>query len=126
MARGIRIPVGVNQSGGTAMIEGDAHKKQLITTAMSAGESANAFQQDINLKEGMIFGNDTPLLRSRILRRLRAIFVDFESQNLFRLLPETIEWEKKPDEGELILSYKYIDLETDKPEEFSQGFSLRA
>lgn len=106
------------------MVESDTHKKQLISIALSGGENANAFQQDINLGEDMIFGQDTSNFRSRILRRLRAIFVIFETQKLFRLMTETIEWKREAEE--LILAFSYVDLETNKPEDFTKGFLLRA
>lgn len=126
MARGLRIPVGVNRAGGAAMVEGDAHKRQVISTALSSGESANAFQQNVNLGDDMIFGVDTPRFRAAILRRLSAIFVEFERQRLFRLMKETIEWSRDEDEGELVLGFQYLDIESDEPKDFRKTFTLRA
>lgn len=126
MAKGLRIPVGVNKAGGTAWVEGDAHKRQVISTALSSGESANAFQQELNLGDDMIFGEDSPDFRSEILRRLFSIFQTFEEQKLFRLMRETIEWTKNEGEGELILEFQYVDIESDEIKDFRKAFTVRA
>lgn len=123
MARGIRIPVGVNASGGTAMVEDDTQHRQVLSVGLSSGDNRNAFQQEENLGEQMIFGNDSPLFRASILRRLYEIFKDWEEQKLFRLMRETIEWSKEP--GELTLDFTYIDLESDQEKQFRKNFTTR-
>jgi hypothetical protein len=125
MVTGLRIPVGVNSKGGTALVEGDECKRQLIMTALSSSESANAFQQDINLGVDMIFGQDSSEFRDGILRRLIAIFEKFEKEKLFRLMRETVEWSKEA-EGELLLEFSYVDIESDKTQDFRKSFTTGA
>lgn len=126
MAKGLKIPVGVTATGSTAMVEGDDHAYQLISTALSSSESANAWQQEVNLGEDMIFGLDAATLRTEILRRLFLIFEAFEANKLFRLMRETIEWTTGEEEGELTLEFTYINLETDEPNPFKKSFSTGA
>lgn len=125
MAKGIKVPVGVTRAGGTAWVEADEHKRQVIMLALSSGENANAFQQDINLGDEPIFGSDSPRFRANILRKLDAIFQQFEAQRLFRLMRETIEWEKEK-EGELMLVFQYVDIESDEVKNFRKPYTLRA
>jgi hypothetical protein len=106
------------------MVEGDEQAFQLISIALSSGESAHAFQQDINLGDAPIFKGDTTELRSDILSRLSAIFVDFEQRKLFRLMRETVEFTIEA-EGELKVTFKYVNLESDKVEEFAKSYSTR-
>lgn len=125
MAKGLKVPVGVNLTGGTAWVEGDEQKHQSIMIALSSGENANAFQQNINLGDGMIFGWDGPDFRAAIVRRLLSIFADYETARLFRLMQETLEW-IKGDEGELILAFSYIDIESDETKAFRKEFTVGA
>lgn len=107
------------------MVEGEEQKRQVLMVSLSSGDSANAFQQDLNLGVGMIFGQDSANLRSIILRRLFEIFQDFETDKLFRLMRETIEW-SKGGEGELVLSFSYIDIESDTVRSFRKEFTTGA
>jgi len=125
MPKGIKVPVQVDKSGRIAMIEGDALNRQLIALSLADDENENAFQQQIGLGESMIFENDTSSSRAKILRILYSIFLDFESRKIFRLVRETIEWSKDPENGDLILSFYYIDLESDQPQFFQKAFTTR-
>jgi hypothetical protein len=125
MVTGLRIPVGVNASGGTALVSGDECKRQLILTSLSSSESANAFQQEINLGQEMIFQQDSPSFRAGIMRKLIKIFTEFEKQKLFRLMRETIAW-SAGEEGELVLEFSYIDIESDATRFFRKSFTTGA
>lgn len=125
MSKGLKIPVQVDKTGRVVMIEGDKLNHQLIATALADDENENAFQQQIGLGETMIFGQDGSTLRAQILRRLFTIFSDFEKHKLFQLIRETIEWSKDTENGDLILSFSYIDLESDQPQFFKKAFTTR-
>lgn len=107
------------------MIESDELNHQLIAISLTDDENENAFQQQIGLGEAMIFGQDTPALRAQILRRLFTIFLDFETRKTFQLVRETIEWSKDTENGDLILKFYYIDLESDQPQFFKKAFTTR-
>lgn len=125
MPKGLKIPVQVDRTGRTAMIESDELNHQLIAISLTDDENENAFQQQIGLGEAMIFGQDTPALRAQILRRLFTIFLDFETRKTFQLVRETIEWSKDTENGDLILKFYYIDLESDQPQFFKKAFTTR-
>jgi len=125
MAKGLRVPVGVNRTGGTSMVEGDEQKRQVIVIALSSGENANAFQQDVNLGQAMIFGKDGPGLRAAVMQRLLQILESFEREKLFRLMQETIAW-SKGDDGELVIEFQYIDIESDETKSFRKQYSIGA
>lgn len=107
------------------MVSGDVQKRQLLQVALSSGENANAFQQDLNLGEAMIFGNDSSVLRSAIMQRVLRIFQNFETNKLFRLMQETVVW-SQGDEGELVLEFSYIDIESDETMAFRKEFTIGA
>lgn len=125
MTKALRVPIGVNIYGGTATVEGAEHKKQIIKLALSNGDSANAFQQDISLGVDMIFGLDGTSLRSSVLQRVLTIFADFEGQKLFRLMKETVKWASLGD-GQLELSFQYVDIETDSVQSFRKEYTVGA
>jgi hypothetical protein len=115
----------VDVYGGTAIVEESEYKHQLIVLSLSSGDSANAFQQEISLGQDMIFGQDTQSLRSSVMQRLFTIFTEFERDKLFRLMKETIKWTPLGD-GQLELSFSYIDIETDTVLSFRKEYTVGA
>jgi len=124
MAKGLKIPVGVDGTGGSVTIEGDAYADQVIRTALSDHDNDNAFQQDTGLGANMIFGISNTALRASILRKLYALFEFFETERLFKLMRETIEWSRG--DGELILEFRYVNLESDEEKLFTMSFKTGA
>ncbi|MGD9749374.1 MAG: hypothetical protein AB7W59_00100 [Acidimicrobiia bacterium] len=121
MPRGLALPVRVAPWGGVALIEGDDNDHKIISLALGSDDSENAFQQDIGLGEAMIFDVSDPQLRGRIVAKIRNIFRRFEVQKRYRLLGETMRWQ--PGEpGELVLEFKYINLESDETKTFSRSY----
>lgn len=120
MATGLAVPVRVGANGGSVTVSDDDYAKQTLEIGLSGHYNANAFQQDTGLGEGMIFGLDDVSLRAAILRRLYDLFDVWESQRLFRLMRETIKWAAAA--GQLFLEFKYVNLETDKIEDFKKLF----
>lgn len=121
MPRGLRVPVGVDPTGGAALVESDENDQKIISIALGSCDSEHAFQQEIGLGSDMVFDINDPTLRARIYRRLISIFQDFESQKRYRLVRETVKWEEGS--GELTLSFKYLNLESDEPKTFTQSFT---
>jgi len=112
MARGLKVPVGVDATGGTAWVSGEENDRKTIFTALGDCDSENAFQQELGLGVDMIFDPLDETVRARILRRLKDIFRIFEEADRYKLLPETISWTEG--DGELTLEFKYLNLETDE------------
>jgi hypothetical protein len=121
--KGLRLPVGVGANGGAAMVDGDENDMKIITIALGSSENENAFQQDITLGEDMVFDLSDPTIRARILRRLYAIFEVFRVKKRFKLKKETISWEEDSKTQELIMSFKYVNLESDEEILFRRAFT---
>lgn len=120
--KGLRIPLGVTKQGRSATVSGDTQDQKIINTALSGNDNLNAFQQDPGLGEDMVFDLSDPVVRGKIMGRLRDVFNDFEAQNRYRLLEDTIEWEEDPANQELNVRFKYHNLETDDVKDFEKGY----
>jgi len=126
VAKGLKIPVGVDTTGGSATLEGDEYADQVIRTGLSDHDNANAFQQDTGLGEEMIFGKTDTAQKAAILRKLYSMFAVWEEERLFRLMRETIKWSTNIESGELIIEFQYINLESDEPTTFRKKFTTGA
>lgn len=123
MPKGLKMPIGRNASGGFAVVDGDDNDKKTIAVALGDDDNENAFQQEIGLGLGMVFDINDPYIRGSIKRRLIRLFKLFEAQKRFKLLTDTIEWKDDSETQELILSFRYLNLESDEENEFSKSFS---
>lgn len=124
MATGLKLPVGVDSSGGTAMVSGEENDRKTLWTSLSDCENEHAFQQDLGLGNFMIFGISNSKIRAKILRKLATIFGVFEADKRYRLKEESIEWEKVEGTGDLRLKFEYINLETEEVKSFQRVYSL--
>jgi hypothetical protein len=122
MSTGLPLPVRPGPSGGTPLLSGADQAIKLLLVALGADETENAFELDRNLGYGHVFGLSDPVQQALIRRRLIVIFSRFETDKRFRLVPESIAFTRET-EGELVLSFRYIDLETDRPETFRRKLS---
>lgn len=116
MPTGLRMPVGVDGTGGAALSSGDAQNQKIIKIALSDCDSDNAFQ-DIGLGNWMIFEIDAPEVQARALNFIRRIFRQFRAEQRYKLLERTIQFTKTT-EGELDLEFKYLDIESDQESTF--------
>ena len=121
MAVGLALPVGVTTSGGAKLVGGDENDRKIITLALGSGWSENAFQQEIALGQDMIFQINDPTVRAMIKRRLITIFRDFQAQNRYRLLLNTLKWTEG--NQELTLEFKYANLEADEVKDYIIKFT---
>jgi len=127
MPKGLRIPFQANSKGGLSTIEGDENDTQVIMTYLGDGDNENAFQQNVTLGIDMVFDIADPLMRPRVHTRLLRIFEYLESRNRFKLLEETIKWDESDiANGNMILSFRYLNLESDEPNTYEQKFSSGA
>ena len=122
MTKGIAVPVRPGPTGGVATLDADADADKTIRLALADNDNDNAFQQDIGLGTQFIFDVRNPSFRARVLARLFRIFDAFDRLKLFRLVRTSIKW-SNGGKGEQILEFKYINLESDQPRDFSQTFS---
>lgn len=127
MPVGLKIPMQANSSGGFATVDGDDNDAKIIKLYLSDGDNENAFQQDITLGVDMIFDILDPLMRARIRNRIERIFDRLKAENRFDLLRNTFQWdETNASEGELILSFRYLNLESDEEKTYEQKFNSGA
>lgn len=89
--------------------------------ALSDDDSDNAFQQDISLGQKMVFDVSSPAFRASVLARVISIFQAFEKERLYRLDKTSIGWSIETT-GEQILTFRYINLESDNPQTFRRTF----
>jgi uncharacterized protein YpmB len=121
--KGIKIPVGVSNKGGAATISADENDAQIISVALGSTDNENAFQQEISLGESMVFDLNDQSIRAKITRRLVKLFEEFRIRKRFELKKETISWETNSDSQELILTFHYVNLESDEDKFFRKAFS---
>ena len=123
MSTGMRIPVGANPSGGAALVSADENDLKTIRSALGSDDNENAFQQGIGLGDGMIFELADPTTRNIIERRVVDIFRRFEAQKRYILRVGTIKWEEDPANQQYIMSFKYLNVESDEDKVFRQQFN---
>lgn len=123
MATGLEIPVGVNAAGGARLTSGSDNDRKAIFLALGSGWSEHAFQQDIALGQDMVFQLNDQSVRAYIKRKLIAIFREFQVQNRFKLLTETLKWTAEDDTQTLELKFKYANLEEDEVKDYIVKFT---
>lgn len=123
MPVGLALPVGVDASGGAKLVDSDENDNKIIMLALGDDSNENAFQQGIGLGIDMVFAISDPAIRGRIMGRIKQIFRRFEAQKRYRLVPSTVKWSQDSETQDLTLEFKYINLESDEPRNFSRTFS---
>lgn len=120
MPTGLKIPVGVSQSGGAA-IETDESKqlRKMLILALSEGGDRNPFQQ-LGIDPAVIFSVDNTAFRGKAQRALNIILARFSDR--IELAPDAPIQFEQGDEGEVIMSFSYVDKLTDKVEDFRTSF----
>lgn len=116
MPTGLKVPVRVDESGGAA-IERDESKQldKMLILAFSEGDDNNPFQ-NLGLDKTLIFSVQSAAFRGRAIRAIDLILAKFRDR--VELAPDSpIKFEDKGN-GEVEVSFEYIDLFTDKVETF--------
>jgi len=120
MPKGFSIPVRANASGGIALSKGDANDAKIIRIALADGDNNNAFQQGVTVNQTVIFDLNDSSSRARVAGNIEDIFEKFEKDKRFKLLEDTMDWGEN--EGELLLEFKYLCLESDEERTFAHTF----
>ncbi|KKM82805.1 hypothetical protein LCGC14_1315800 [marine sediment metagenome] len=129
MPEGFGLPVGVDGTGGVAVLDGVAQDDKIVRMALADNSSNNAFQQGIGFGIFPVFSIDDAETRIGILQRVREIFRAFVAEERFKLREETLKFTNDK-QGELVLEFKYLSLRADQERTFSAtitpgGFSQR-
>jgi hypothetical protein len=115
--------VGANPGGGAALVTGDENDMKTIRVALGSDDNENAFQQGIGLGDGMVFEIADPTTRNLIERRVVDIFRRFEAQKRYILRQGTIKWQEDSANQQFIMSFKYLNVESDEDKMFRQQFN---
>lgn len=120
MTTGLKLPLQANSNGGLTLVDKEENNNKIIKTALSDGDNENAFQQKISLGLESIFDINDNLIRSKIILKIKNMFKKFQAEKRFMLMENTIEWDES--DGELKLTFKYLDMESDDPKTYNQSF----
>lgn len=120
MPTGLRVPVGVNKAGG-ANIETDETEqtKKMLKLALSEGGDFNPFQ-DLGLKGDLVFSIRNAAFRGRAQKAIERVIAKFADR--MRLAPGAAITFNQDVENEIEMSFEYVDLSTNKVEEFQMQF----
>ena len=119
MPVGLRMPVGVDESGGAAIAQPAEQSHKILRTALSPCYSWHAFQQDLGLGENEIFDVNSPLIIPRLRRRVKRILNAFRADDRYKLVPGSLTVaESAEGSGEIAISFRYIDIEADTEQQF--------
>lgn len=119
MPVGLRMPVGVDASGGAAIAQPAEQSQKIIRTALSPCYSSHAFQQDLGLGENEVFDVNSPLIVPRLRRRVKRILDAFRADDRYKLVPGTLTVEEQAEgSGDVAISFRYIDIEADTEQQF--------
>jgi hypothetical protein len=121
MAKGLKVPVGVNEAGGAAMVDADDDLAKIIMLALSPGYSRNPFQK-LGMDEGIIFDTGTARTMASIQLSIEAIFKRLEASNRAALDDNGLIMEMDEGTMEMRATVSYINLETQLPGEFGLSF----
>lgn len=120
MTTGLKLPLQTNSTGGLALVNKEENNNKIIKIALSDGDNENAFQQKISLGLESIFDINDNLIRSKIILKIKNMFKKFQAEKRFVLMEDTVEWDESG--GELKLTFKYLDMESDDPKTYNQSF----
>lgn len=119
MAKGLRVPVGCNEFGQAALVEGDNHADTILAMAINDDDNAHAWQTELGIGIDMIFDSKDLGVRAKISARISKIFREFERLALYKLVAGSMAWDDSV-EGELTLSFQYVNLESDEVKSFAK------
>lgn len=121
MAIGLKIPLGVNNLGGASVEKSESRNTlKILELAFSEGDDRNAFQ-DLGIDDRLIFSIKNNAFKGRAIRAVELILTKYSE--LVRLEPNKGIQVDFSEEGEVTLSFSYIDLLTGNENEFRKIFS---
>jgi len=121
MPTGLKVPVGVNRSGGAAIEKNEVEQtKKLLFLAFGEDDDNNPFQR-VGVPLGLLFKAKTPGLRAKIQRVAEGIIAKFTDR--ISVAPDAPIQFIETTEGEIEMVFEYVDLSVNKVQEFRRKFS---
>lgn len=115
MAKGMAVPVGVDQSGGARLEDDPTHLETILRLALSPGEDDNPFQ-NLGLDERIIFSVNDPAARGVARASIQAILRKYNDR--VEIDPNFPLSFSVTEEGRLDVSFKYVNLDTNEVNDF--------
>jgi len=118
MPKGLALPIKVNSSGGSLLIEGSDNDNKIVLLALGETENENAFQQGIGLGASMIFRINDSGLRGIVIAKVREIFNKFKRELRYELVENSLRWidssSGEVEQGEAVLELRYLSKEANE------------
>lgn len=116
MPTGLKLPVTVDKSGGAAVELNESEQtKKLLRLALSIDDDDNPYQ-DVGLNQELIFKVKDPTVRAKAERKINQVLQRFADR--ITISPDQPITFKDTNEGEIEVSFSYVDLLTNKVEDF--------
>jgi len=103
-------------------VSSDENDRKIIRLALANDDNENPFQQGQGLGDFMVFGINDPGGRGPIMRKISEVFRRFEAQKRYRLITDSVRWEQDSETQEMRVFFKFLNLESDRVEDFNMGF----
>lgn len=116
MARGMKLPVGVDQSGGAALEDDPQHLNAILTLALQPGDDDNPFQI-LGLDEQIIFSVNDAGAQGVARNAIEKILRKFNDR--LQIDPTAPITFSRTAEGQLGCDFRYVNLDTGKVTDFS-------
>lgn len=119
MFKGVSIPISVNVNGGIKKESNSEQIKKLLSLALSEDDDDNPFQ-DLGLDSKLIYSVSSNIKNAEIKIRINKIIQRFNNRiKLVLVEPILIE---RFNEGEIQITIKWYDTQSNKSDEFQQTF----
>ena len=120
MGQGLRIPIGVNRGGGANLEPDPQHLTTILRLALSEGNDDNPFQQ-LGISDTLIFALNDSSNRGLARNAVERILNKFsERLRLDQTVPVDV---IQTGDGEVELSFRYVNLDTNKVSDFIITFT---
>jgi len=121
MANGIKTPVKASKAGGAEILKGTKQKAKILRLALSEGDDNNPFQK-LGIMPDALFQNEGPTAAADLRLEVERILKKFsDSIGIDPNFPVTI---FKSETGELGVTFKWVDLETNDTTDFSEFLQI--
>lgn len=117
---GLSLPFAINSTGGLKTATGESNDIKIIMAALASHDSEHAFQQPTVAIEAAIFDPHDPTSQAMVRLRLETVFADFENQNRYSLIEESVEFSQDGAGGTFVY-FKYHNLESDQIKDMTIG-----
>jgi hypothetical protein len=115
------MPFSAGPHGGLRLSTGDEQDNNIIRAALGSQDNNNAFQQEDSVGETSIFDINDEATQAVVVGKIRRVFEQFERLKRFKLIESSIRLLRE--DGDQVLYFKYLNLETDREQEFSRNMS---